>query len=218
MKKAFITGITGQDGSYLTEFLLGKNYEVYGMVRRTSSLGRTRLDHLDLTPEARSRFHLVYGDLGDASSLSQPSSCRAGILQQAPLAGSSLAPAKTAIVEDQDGQAMCVVQKPERLNPMRDVAGIAMSKQHHGARAVMRHKPPVQSGSVGRVKPSVFQRQSVRRPITLGIANRMIHLRLLEPRQRRPGLRRCAADQMRQADTSQQDPERQTVHECNRPK
>lgn len=71
MKRALITGVTGQDGSYLVELLLAKGYEVYGMVRRTSSLGRTRLDHLDITPEQRKHFHLVYGDLGDASSLAR---------------------------------------------------------------------------------------------------------------------------------------------------
>lgn len=71
MKRALITGVTGQDGSYLAEFLLGKEYEVYGMVRRTSSLGRSRLDHLELTDDQHARFHLVYGDLGDASSLAR---------------------------------------------------------------------------------------------------------------------------------------------------
>ena len=71
MKRAFITGVTGQDGSYLSEFLLDKGYEVYGMVRRTSSLGRSRIDHLVADPERGPRFHLVYGDLGDASSLAK---------------------------------------------------------------------------------------------------------------------------------------------------
>ena len=50
MPKALITGITGQDGSYLTELLLGKGYEVHGLVRRTSSLDRSRLDHLYSNP------------------------------------------------------------------------------------------------------------------------------------------------------------------------
>ncbi|MCE5230233.1 GDP-mannose 4,6-dehydratase [bacterium] len=67
-KKALITGITGQDGSYLAEFLLKKGYEVYGIVRRTSSLGRQRIDPLGYGPD-RDRLHLVYGDLGDASRL-----------------------------------------------------------------------------------------------------------------------------------------------------
>ncbi|MEN6626852.1 MAG: GDP-mannose 4,6-dehydratase [Candidatus Sumerlaeia bacterium] len=67
-KKALITGITGQDGSYLAEFLLDKGYEVYGIVRRTSSLGRQRIDPLSCGPH-RDRLHLVYGDLGDASRL-----------------------------------------------------------------------------------------------------------------------------------------------------
>ena len=68
MKKALITGITGQDGSYLAEFLLGKGYEVYGIVRRTSTMGRQRVDPIQRGPGGE-RLHLVYGDLGDASSL-----------------------------------------------------------------------------------------------------------------------------------------------------
>ena len=56
MPKALITGITGQDGSYLTELLLEKGYEVHGMVRRTSSLDRSRLDHLYHNP-----VHIVLG-------------------------------------------------------------------------------------------------------------------------------------------------------------
>lgn len=63
MKKAFITGITGQDGSYLAEFLLDKGYEVYGMVRRCSSPIRSRIDHL------QGKIHLVYGDMLDSSCL-----------------------------------------------------------------------------------------------------------------------------------------------------
>jgi GDPmannose 4,6-dehydratase len=71
LKRALITGVTGQDGSYLAEFLLGKQYDVYGMVRRTSSLGRSRIDHLTQDEQYRDRFHLIYGDLGDASSLAK---------------------------------------------------------------------------------------------------------------------------------------------------
>jgi len=70
-KRAFITGVTGQDGSYLAELLLDKGYEVYGMVRRTSSLNRSRVDHLTRDPELSGRFNLVYGDLGDASALAK---------------------------------------------------------------------------------------------------------------------------------------------------
>ncbi|MCH5342507.1 MAG: GDP-mannose 4,6-dehydratase [Acetatifactor sp.] len=65
MKKALITGITGQDGSYLAEFLLEKGYEVYGMIRRSSVDFRERIAHLEGTPN----FHLKYGDLGDSISL-----------------------------------------------------------------------------------------------------------------------------------------------------
>jgi len=72
MKKALITGITGQDGSYLAELLLGKGYEVYGLIRRSSSFNTDRIDHLYRDPhEAEVRLRLVYGDLNDASSLNQ---------------------------------------------------------------------------------------------------------------------------------------------------
>ena len=70
MKKALITGITGQDGSYLAELLLGKGYEVHGIVRRTSSMGRERLEHLDAYKNAESaRLILHYGELADAGNL-----------------------------------------------------------------------------------------------------------------------------------------------------
>lgn len=64
-KRALITGVTGQDGSYLAEFLLEKGYEVYGMIRRSSVDYRERIAHL----EGCENFHLKYGDLGDALSL-----------------------------------------------------------------------------------------------------------------------------------------------------
>ena len=64
-KVALITGVTGQDGSYLAEFLLNKNYEVYGMIRRNSIDFRERIAHLEEIPQ----FHLKYGDLGDSISL-----------------------------------------------------------------------------------------------------------------------------------------------------
>ena len=70
MKKAFITGITGQDGSYLTEFLLQKGYEVYGMIRRSSSFNTSRINHLYRDQHDDDvRMHLVYGDLVDGSYL-----------------------------------------------------------------------------------------------------------------------------------------------------
>jgi GDPmannose 4,6-dehydratase len=71
-KRAFITGITGQDGSYLAELLLDKGYEVWGMVRRSSSLNTSRIDHISSrSSDWRSRFHLEFGDLNDASSMNQ---------------------------------------------------------------------------------------------------------------------------------------------------
>jgi len=66
-KKAFITGVTGQDGSYLSEFLLEKGYEVHGMIRRSSVDYRERIAHLEGNPH----FHLHYGDLSDSMSLMQ---------------------------------------------------------------------------------------------------------------------------------------------------
>ena len=65
MKRALITGVTGQDGSYLAELLLEKGYEVYGMIRRSSVDYRERIAHLEGTPN----FHLKFGDLGDSISL-----------------------------------------------------------------------------------------------------------------------------------------------------
>ena len=65
MKRALITGVTGQDGSYLAELLLEKGYEVYGMIRRSSVDFRERIAHLEGTPN----FHLKFGDLGDSISL-----------------------------------------------------------------------------------------------------------------------------------------------------
>jgi GDPmannose 4,6-dehydratase len=64
-RKAFITGITGQDGSYLAEILLEKDYEVYGMIRRSSSFNTARIDHIF------GEVELVFGDLSDGSSLNQ---------------------------------------------------------------------------------------------------------------------------------------------------
>lgn len=67
MKKALITGVTGQDGSYLAEFLLEKGYDVHGMIRRSSVDYRERIAHLEGEPH----FHLHYGDLADSMSLLQ---------------------------------------------------------------------------------------------------------------------------------------------------
>lgn len=70
MKKALITGITGQDGAYLAEFLLEKGYEVHGLKRRTSLFNTDRIDHLYQDPhEAERRFILHHGDMTDSSSL-----------------------------------------------------------------------------------------------------------------------------------------------------
>lgn len=72
MKKALITGITGQDGSYLAEFLLEKGYEVHGIKRRASSFNTERVDHIYEDPQVeKARFKLHYGDLTDTSNLTR---------------------------------------------------------------------------------------------------------------------------------------------------
>ena len=72
MQKALITGITGQDGSYLAEFLLSKGYEVHGVVRRASTFNTERLEPIYCDPhESGNRFHLHYGDLSDATGLTR---------------------------------------------------------------------------------------------------------------------------------------------------
>jgi len=70
MKKAVVTGITGQDGSYLAELLLKKGYEVYGIIRRSSSFHTGRIDHLYKDPHEKPKLRLIYGDLTDGSDLS----------------------------------------------------------------------------------------------------------------------------------------------------
>ena len=68
-KKALITGITGQDGSYLAELLLKKNYIVHGVKRKSSSFNTQRIDHLYVDPHLKSNFTLHYGDLADSNSI-----------------------------------------------------------------------------------------------------------------------------------------------------
>lgn len=69
MKKALVTGITGQDGSYLAELLLQKGYQVWGIVRRSSSFNTDRIDHLYKDPHNQPDLRLIYGDLTDGSNL-----------------------------------------------------------------------------------------------------------------------------------------------------
>ena len=72
MKKAIITGITGQDGAYLAEFLLKKGYEVHGIKRRSSLFNTERIDHLYKDPHEKNvQFKLHYGDLSDAMNLTR---------------------------------------------------------------------------------------------------------------------------------------------------
>tara|TARA_Y100000310_G_C20673753_1_gene811701 strand:- start:1816 stop:2874 length:1059 start_codon:yes stop_codon:yes gene_type:complete len=68
-KRALITGITGQDGSYLAEFLLSKGYEVHGIIRRSSSFNTNRIDHIFRDPHENPKMKLHYGDLADSSSV-----------------------------------------------------------------------------------------------------------------------------------------------------
>ncbi|MFN7138835.1 MAG: GDP-mannose 4,6-dehydratase, partial [Limisphaerales bacterium] len=69
-KKALITGITGQDGSYLAELLLSKGYEVHGIIRRASTFNTSRIDHLYQDPHVNDvRLFLHYGDLADSVNL-----------------------------------------------------------------------------------------------------------------------------------------------------
>jgi len=71
-KKALITGITGQDGSYLAELLLAKGYDVWGVIRRSSSFNTSRIDHIYQDPHEKDvRLHLHYGDLNDSSSMNR---------------------------------------------------------------------------------------------------------------------------------------------------
>ncbi len=71
MKRALITGVTGQDGSYLAEFLIEKGYEVHGVVRRSSTFNTSRLEHIYRDPhEEDSKFHLHYGDITDGVGIS----------------------------------------------------------------------------------------------------------------------------------------------------
>src|SRR5690606_4305651 len=70
MKKALITGVTGQDGAYLVELLLNKGYEVHGIKRRSSLFNTERIDHLYQDPhESNNKFKLHYGDLSDSTNL-----------------------------------------------------------------------------------------------------------------------------------------------------
>ena len=69
-KVALITGVTGQDGSYLAELLLGKGYEVHGLIRRSSTFNTARIDHIYQDPhETDPKLFLHYGDLSDSSNL-----------------------------------------------------------------------------------------------------------------------------------------------------
>ena len=71
MKKALITGVTGQDGSYLAELLLEKDYEVHGLVRRSSTFNRGRIESIRHQSKAADKFRLHYGDMTDFSSLNK---------------------------------------------------------------------------------------------------------------------------------------------------
>jgi len=69
LKKALITGITGQDGSYLAELLLSQGYEVHGLIRRASTFNTARIDHIHMNPQNGAHLFLHYGDVTDSGSL-----------------------------------------------------------------------------------------------------------------------------------------------------
>ena len=71
MKKALITGVTGQDGSYLAELLLQKNYEVHGIIRRSSSFNTGRIDHVINDSNYKDRFFFHHGDITDTSNINR---------------------------------------------------------------------------------------------------------------------------------------------------
>ena len=71
MKKALITGVTGQDGSYLAEFLLAKGYEVHGIKRRSSMFNTQRVDHIYQDPHVQNNRFKLHGDLSDTSNLTR---------------------------------------------------------------------------------------------------------------------------------------------------
>ena len=68
-KKALIFGVTGQDGAYLSKFLLKKNYDVFGVKRRSSSLNTQRVDDIYVDPHRKTKFKMLYGDLTDSLSV-----------------------------------------------------------------------------------------------------------------------------------------------------
>ena len=68
-KKALIFGVTGQDGAYLSKFLLKKKYDVFGVKRRSSSLNTQRIDDIYVDPHRKTKFKLIYGDLTDSLSV-----------------------------------------------------------------------------------------------------------------------------------------------------
>ena len=74
-KIALITGITGQDGSYLAELLLEKNYVVHGVIRKSSTFNTSRIDHIYIDPHKKTNFFLHYGDLTDTNSIYNIISC-----------------------------------------------------------------------------------------------------------------------------------------------
>ena len=127
MKKALITGVTGQDGSYLAEFLLEKGYDVHGVIRRSSVDYRERIAHLEGHPN----FHLHYGDLSDSMSiLSVVSTVRPdeiyNLAAQSHVQVSFDVPEFTA---DVDATGVLRVLEAVRLCGLKDAARIAQGKQ-----------------------------------------------------------------------------------------
>ena len=117
MKKALITGITGQDGSYLAELLLDKGYEVHGTKRRTSSISTGRIDHIYENPQmAISRFKLHYGDLSDSLNITRLVSDIRPAEVETLLGDASLARKELGWEPKISAQQMCAEMSQEDLN------------------------------------------------------------------------------------------------------
>ena len=159
MNIALITGVTGQDGSYLSEFLLAKGYEVHGIIRRSSVDYRERIAHL----EGKPNFHLHYADMGDSMSLVklvgkvQPTEIY-NLAAQSPVQVSFDAPEFTADVD-------AVGHAHHRLDfPGKTAGGDVVDAAHHlaaldAAGGLDNHIVPVPDGQVPGVKvvgPAAF--------------------------------------------------------------
>ena len=186
MKKALITGITGQDGSYLAEFLLEKGYDVHGVIRRSSVDYRERIAHLEGHPH----FHLHYGDLSDSMSiLSVVSTVRPdeiyNLAAQSHVQVSFDVPEFTA---DVDATGVLRVLEAVRLSGLKDTCRIyqASTSELYGK---VEEVPPEREHTVPPLQP-LRRRQAVRLLDREGVPRGVQHVLLLghpvQPRVRAP--------------------------------